>query len=249
MVSQIAWAAIAGVSKGLQSPLSPEPKSQRDALQRPDAKLWIEAEKTEYNMLVKMNTFEIVDLPPGATELPSMFQYKLKTGDHGEVLKYKARLCARGDQQTPDKYNDTFAPTSRFAVLRVMIALATQMNLRLKHWDIKGAFLCADIDKTIYLQLPPGYAPAPGKTTKLVKSIYGLRQSSARFHRLLEAWLLAYGFTAIGADRVTFKCENCKGGIILLSLYVDDGLSATNDEVFYNKFLKDLSERFELSDC
>eukprot|EP00961_Rhodomonas_salina_P001214 17049-Rhodomonas_salina.1 len=36
--------------------------------------------------------------------------------------------------------------------------------------------------------------------------------------------------------------------IILLSLYVDDGICATNNEKLYKQFLKDLSVEFELSD-
>ena len=78
-----------------------------------------------------------------------MYQYRLKTGDEGQELEHKARLCARGDQQFCTEYDDTYAPTSRLAVLRLLIAVATQQNLKLKHWDVKGAFLCADIDKTI----------------------------------------------------------------------------------------------------
>eukprot|EP00961_Rhodomonas_salina_P270361 3652594-Rhodomonas_salina.1 len=36
--------------------------------------------------------------------------------------------------------------------------------------------------------------------------------------------------------------------IILLLLYVNDGICATNDEKLYKQFLKDLSVEFELSD-
>ena len=127
-------------------------------------------------MLTKKGTYVIVLLPPGALELALMFQYKLKTGSLGEVLEEKARLCARGDQQTKDEYSDTFAPTSRLAVLLLIMALAMQKNMKLKHWDIKGAFLCADLEEEIYLWLPDGHQPEPGFTAKLLKSLYGLRQ-------------------------------------------------------------------------
>eukprot|EP00961_Rhodomonas_salina_P063651 855634-Rhodomonas_salina.1 len=32
-----------------------------------------------------------------------------------------------------------------------------QMNLSLMHWDIKGAYMCADLDQDLYIQFPPGY--------------------------------------------------------------------------------------------
>eukprot|EP00961_Rhodomonas_salina_P242220 3272272-Rhodomonas_salina.1 len=57
-------------------------------------------------------TFAIVDLTPGAIELPSMFQYKLKTGPNGEMIMCKALLCKRGDLQFDSEFGETFAPTS-----------------------------------------------------------------------------------------------------------------------------------------
>jgi len=248
MIQQVAWAATVEISKGLTSPLSPEPKNQRDARKRPDFLLWLAAEEKEVNTLIDKKTYVIVDLPDGVVELGSMFQYKQKTGPNGEKLEQKARLCARGDQQTSAEYGETFTPTSRFAVLRLIIALATQQNLMLKHWDIRGAFLCADLDEDIYVRLPPGHEPPLGKTAKLLKSLYGLRQAPACFHHLLEKWLLKYGFTPIGADRVTFQYQKGKD-IIILSLYVDDGLAATNNDTLYAKFLEDLGNEFELSAC
>eukprot|EP00961_Rhodomonas_salina_P141099 1899312-Rhodomonas_salina.1 len=92
--------------------------------------------------------------------------------------------------------------------------------------------------------LPPGYEPPPGKSAKLRKSLYGLRQSpsvsQSAFHSLIEGWLLKYWFKAIGNDQVTFLLERGKSRI-LLSMYVDDGIVATNDKKLYDQFLKDLS--------
>eukprot|EP00961_Rhodomonas_salina_P183459 2476235-Rhodomonas_salina.1 len=68
-----------------------------------------------------------------------MFTYKLKTGYHSQIIKYKKRLCVRGDLQLQSEYHETFALTSRFTAIRVLIAIAMQMNLSLMHWDIKGA--------------------------------------------------------------------------------------------------------------
>lgn len=142
-------------------------------------------------------TFQIVDLPPGVVELLSMFQYKLKTGPNGEVVKFKASLCSRGDMQFYLEFGETFALTSLFSMIRMIIAIAVQAGLTLYQFDIRGAFLCAPIDQEIYLKLPPGYEPLPGKTARLLRSLYGLKQAPSAFHSLFEAWLLNYGLTAI----------------------------------------------------
>eukprot|EP00961_Rhodomonas_salina_P121069 1629329-Rhodomonas_salina.3 len=69
--------------------------------------------------------------------------------------------------------------------------------MALKHWDITGAFMTANIDADIYMDLPPGYHLPPGKTIKLQKSLYWLRQSPGLFHYTLEVWLVNYGFTPV----------------------------------------------------
>eukprot|EP00961_Rhodomonas_salina_P297813 3937528-Rhodomonas_salina.1 len=164
----LAWAAITEAVRGVDSPLSPQPKSQRDARTRPDADRWLKAEEVEMTTCYEKGTFQIVDLPPGVVELLSMFQYKLKTGPNGEVVKFKASLCSRGDMQFYLEFGETFALTSLFSMIRMIIAIAVQAGLTLYQFDIRGAFLCAPIDQEIYLKLPPGYEPLPGKTARLL---------------------------------------------------------------------------------
>eukprot|EP00961_Rhodomonas_salina_P194133 2621091-Rhodomonas_salina.1 len=61
--------------------------------------------------------------------------------------------------------------------------------------------------------------------------------------------MLKYWFKVIGQDSVTFLLQRCKSTtMILLSLYVDNGICATNDVKLYKQFLADLAKDFELSD-
>jgi len=224
-----------------------EPKTQREARASAQRHEWQIAEQIELKTIWDMGTFEIVDTPKHVTPLPSRFTYLIKRCQDGSIAKFKARLVARGDMQSEDEYSTTFAPTSRFTAIRTIISLATQEQMTLKHWDITSAFMTADIDTEIYLELPPGYDLPEGKAIKLKKSLYGLRQSPGLFHDTLEAWLLKYGFTPIRADGVIFKLDRPNGSIIL-SLYVDDSLCTTNNEALCAQFLSDLSSKFQLSD-
>ena len=122
-----------------------------------------------------MGTFEIVKHPPGVSLLPSQFTYKIKMNPDCTIAKFKARLVAHGDMQTEDEYSTTFAPTSQFTAIRSIISLACQEGMDLKHWDIAGAFMSADIDTDIYLEMPPGYQLPEGTCIKLKKSLYNLR--------------------------------------------------------------------------
>eukprot|EP00961_Rhodomonas_salina_P274476 3708651-Rhodomonas_salina.2 len=244
-VQTLAWAAATATVKGMTSPIPVQPRSQCDAQSRLDWERWLRAEEIEMSTCYEKGTFDIVDLPPGVVELPSMFQYKLKTGPNCEFVKCKTLLCTRGNLQFDSEFGETFAPTSSFAVIRLIISIAAQARLTLFQFDIRGAFLCAEIDSDIYLKLPPGYEPPPGKTAKLHRSLYGLKQAPSAFHALFEKWLLDHGFTPIGGDRVTFMLRR---DISILSIYVDDGIAATNDEKLYKSFLAELAKDFELSD-
>lgn len=232
--------------------LPAEPKSQRDARLRPDCQEWINSEWKELKTVWDMDTFEVCECPDGVVPIPMMFAYKLKSkpsscGTMEELIR-KARLVVRGDLQTSEEYSTTFAPTAKFTAIRTVLSLAAQEDLKLKSWDIQGAFCSSDIDnENIYVSLPPGYSLPHGQVLRLKKSLYGLKQSPGLFHESLEQWLKDYGFRSIDPEGTLFRLDRPQG-YILLSLFVDDGLCAYSSEKVYNQFLKDLSARYNLSD-
>ena len=232
--------------------LPAEPKSQRDARLRPDAEEWICSEWKEIKTVWDMGTFEVCECPEGVVPLPMMFCYKLKSKPSPcgtfEELTRKARIVVRGDLQTSAEYSTTFAPTARFTAIRTVLSIAAQENLKLKSWDIQGAFCSSEIDNdNIFVSLPPGYSLPHGKVLRLKKSLYGLRQSPGLFHDSLEQWLTDYGFRAIDPEGTLFRLDR-PDGYIILSLFVDDGLCAFSSDSVYAKFLEDLSKKYKLSD-
>jgi hypothetical protein len=230
--------------------LPPEPKNQRESRLRPDVHDWVQSEHVEMDTVMGMGTIEYVPsckVPKGTTLLPTKFSYKCKFGEEGEIIKKKARLCARGDLQRDEEYSETFAPTSRFNALRTLFAMATQLDYSLYQFDIRGAFMTSDIDENdIYIQLPPGYEAPPGTVAKLSKSLYGLKNSAYLFHKSLSTWMLDYGFKAIDSDETMFRYVG-EHGTLILALYVDDGLVACSSDKEYEIFIEALKERFELS--
>lgn len=227
--------------------LPPEPRSQRDARLRSDSARWLAAEKKEIDTLWKMGTFQIVDRPAKYDPLPLQFVYKLKVkdGDFNNCI-YKARLVVRGNLQYEHEYGDTYAPTAKLWVVRTLAALAAQENMTLKKFDLTGAFLVADMDRDLYVEIP-GYGIPDGKAILLKKALYGGRSSGALYAKEISTWLKAYGFKPTSVDETLFRLER-NGGVILLSLYVDDGMCATNNEGLYQKFISDLASKYHLSD-
>ena len=144
---------------------TPEPKTQKEARLRPDARDWVQAEIVEMNTLHAKGTIEYVN------------------EGKGEELSKKARACARGDLQSCDEYSETFAPTPRFNALRYLISVAAREDMKLMQSDIKVAFMISKIeDQDIYMSLPDGYSAPAGQVAKLAHSLYRLRDSAFRYH-------------------------------------------------------------------
>jgi len=43
--------------------------------------------------------------------------------------------------------------------------------------DVKGAYLNGQLKETVYMHQPKGYEDTTGQVCKLVKTLYGLKQS------------------------------------------------------------------------
>ena len=231
--------------------LPPEPKSQRDARSRADSDMWENAEQEELGTLWKMGTFQLVDRPARYDQLPLHFVYKLKVKDGDfDNVRHKARLVMCGNLQYEHEYGETYAPTARLWSLRTLTAIAAQEGLSLKKFDLTGAFLVADMDKELYVEIP-GYDVPSGKALLLKKALYGGRSSGALYAKEITTWLKSYGFEPSSVDETLFRLERegRKGKeVILLSLYVDDGACATNSEPFYQEFMAALQSKYQLSD-
>eukprot|EP00961_Rhodomonas_salina_P050859 682925-Rhodomonas_salina.1 len=59
--------------------------------------------------------------------------------------------------------------------------------------------------------------------------------------------MVDYGFEPVNTDKTLFKLNRDDGTVMIMALYVDDGLVAHNSDLVYAEFIKALSERFELS--
>jgi len=97
------------------------------------------------------------------------------------LLKYKARLTAKGFSQVPGvDFGETFAPTIRTETMRTVFALCAEIGLDaiVFHWDIIGAYLWSKLDEEIYMDPPPGCKLPKGfDCLLLIMALYGLKQS------------------------------------------------------------------------
>lgn len=132
-----------------------DPETVREAMSGEQRKEWQEAMLSEYDSLIKNNTWTLMNLPNNRKLVNSKWVFKTKTTADGQVLRYKARLVAKGcSQKYGLDYFETFSPVVRYTSIRYLMALAARFNLDIDQMDATTAFLQGEIDEEIYTKQP-----------------------------------------------------------------------------------------------
>ena len=79
---------------------SSEPRNYQEAVNHPlYGKEWEFAISEEYESLMKNGTWELVEAPPGRNIVTCKWVFKAKRDAEGRIVRFKARLVARGFTQ------------------------------------------------------------------------------------------------------------------------------------------------------
>ena len=82
-------------------------------------------------------------------------------------------------------YNEITSPTPVAASVKITAAVANEKGLSAYHLDVSQAFVQAHLKEAIFMRLPPGCGELSGKTVRLLKCQYGLKQVGSEWHILL----------------------------------------------------------------
>lgn len=223
-----------------------EPRSYRDAIQSDEARNWKDAMAEEMFSLKRNKVWELVNLPKGKTTVQNRWTYKVKRDANDNVLRYKARLVAKGySQREGIDYKETFSPVARYDSIRIILSIAAQEKLILRQFDINTAFLNGEIEETIFMKQPEGFSDGTNRVCKLLKSLYGLKQSSRCWNIRFTNFLEKHKLKATQADPCIFISEGEER--IILAIYIDDGLIAAQNQYSINELLAELTKEFEIT--
>ena len=129
----------------------------------------------------KARVFEWVDkLPKGKRAIGSRIVFKKKLDGHGQRIKFKARIVAKGFSQVPgEDFTETFSSVAKFTTLHVFLVLAAHLDFEIHQVDVVAAYLQGDLDEEIYMEVPKGveYLGSGGHYWHLRKALYGLKQA------------------------------------------------------------------------
>ena len=203
----------------------------------------------EIEALEENNTWSVKLSPPRKTPINCKWVFKVQYKSDGSIERYKARLVIRRDEQIGGfDYSETFALVAKMTRVRTFLAVAVTKGWDLHQMDVNNAFLHGDLDKEVYMTMPPGFcASNPYKVCRLRKSLYGLKQAPRQWFAKLSSTLLDYGFTHSYADYSLFTYKRREKFMALL-VYVDDIVLTGNDSELCVSFKACLDKCFHIKD-
>jgi hypothetical protein len=216
----------------------PIPSTRRAALKSHYAEQWRAAMDQEYASIVSHGTFDLVARPAGSTNLVSCkWVLSVKEKD-GLVVRFKARLVARGfTQEKGVDFEETYSPVLKYKTLRVILAIVAQYRYQLEVMDVQTAYLHASLKETVYMAQPEGYEQQQSVNSGghessrplvclLRKALYGLKQAGREWNIHLDAFVQSLGFKRCVSDTCLYVKTSATGRPMILSVYVDDIPSA-----------------------
>lgn len=203
-----------------ESELPPPPSSHMQLESHPLCDQFKAAEKEHLESHSRMKSWSEVPSHmaklTGQQILDCMWVYTYKLDKDHRLVKCKARLVVRGDQQRNITSQDTYAATLASRSFRLMMAIAAHNDLELKQFDVTNAFVHASMDREVYMRMPLG-CRKPGTILRVNKALYGLRISPSLWQKHFTSTLKALGFQIIPHE----PCCMVKDGIFIF-FYVDD---------------------------
>ena len=120
-------------------------------LRAPDRSQFIAAQESEVRGLEEKQVFQYVQktsLPKNARLLNAVWSYRRKRRPDGTLWKHKARLCVDGSRQIQGlDYTESFAPVVQWSTVRLVMILASMLNLESRQIDFTQAFTQADVEE------------------------------------------------------------------------------------------------------
>ena len=171
------------------------PKNYKEAKQLDEANnntLWQDAIDTELKQINDYETFldkgvdVKMDAPWKRINVHMIFDVK-------HDLRRKARLVADG-HLTKVPRDSCYSGVVSLRSLRAVIAIAEMNGDPIFQADVGNAYLEAKTKETVYIIAGPEFGALEGHTMVIVKALYGLRTSGARWHEHFADTLRDMGF-------------------------------------------------------
>lgn len=159
---------------------------------------WSDAIQKEISQLTEeYECFQLAEgnVPPADhQQIPLLWTFAVKFDG-----RRRARLVA-GGHVTPESEFDLYAGVVDLETVRIAFVAAALMQLKVIAADVGSAYIQAFTREKIYVIAGPEFGKLAGKILIIVKALYGLKTSGARWHQQFADNLRSMGFRPCKAD-------------------------------------------------
>ena len=179
----------------------------------------------------------ITSVPNGRKVVGTRWVYKIKADG-----VYKGRVVVLGWSQAPGI--DCFTSLCRLQSIRVVLAIAAELDYEVYVLDVQTSFLNADVEEEVFVKTVPGYERSNESGVPLVMK---LKKSLKNWFSTMDHHLGKIGFRSLKSEPCVCIYED-ENGSAIPTLYVDDVLLLGTNKQLLDKLKKQLMDRFEMTD-
>lgn len=192
------------------------PSTFQEACANSENKNWKRAMDREMNSINENKTWKLVDKVKNEKALDLRWVYTRKSDN-----RFKARLVVKGFQQANSGFEDIYSPVARNQTLKLLLAFCVQNGMIIQQMDVESAFLNGKVCSEVYVKQPEGYSDGTQKVYKLIKALYGLRESPRAWYECFDEFVIRLGFKRSKVDLCLYR-KGSNNDTIYLLIYVDD---------------------------
>lgn len=225
------------------------PRTYAEAMDSKDAESWRKAMDREMESIQTHRTWKLANIPRNRRAVKCRWVYTKKYNKSGEVIKYKARLVAKGyTQKYGVDFVETFAPVIKFKSIRILASLAAIHKCKMYQDDVPTAFLKGTLKEEIYMDQVPGYSEGhSSQKLRLLRTLYGLKQSPREWNQVVHQYLLDNEFKQSTADPCIYL-KRTKMGLTVAGVYVDDVVSFGTNQSEIDNFRSSMRAHFGITE-
>ena len=148
-------------------------------------------------------------------------------------LTRKARYVANGNETEDIPHEEVFSSVVSRDSVRIAFLLAALNDLDILAADVQNAYLNAPTREKNYIIAGPEFGSNKGRPVLIVRALYGMRTSGARWRDHMASTLREAGFESSKADPDVWMRPNTKPDGFqyyeYVLMYVDDTLAVSHD--------------------
>jgi hypothetical protein len=240
--------------------LSKPPNPYHEATTRLDSATWLAAMQRELDSLEERKAFKQATLPSGRKAVSVHWTYDHKYNFDGSIIQGKKKRGLLPKDSVNEDFGEMYAPVVKLSSVRILLAYANHYDLEIMSFDVKTAFLHARLPYDIFVKQIPGFPEADTDTIlRLLVALYGLRQSSYEWYKLLSSTLASLGLLQCEADYAVFVGRwtipphasialppSGQPLFLIIPIHVNDGLAISNSLPLYTWFVSEILKSIEL---